>query len=177
MAKIGNIYLIGPMGSGKTAVGRELARRLKRRFVDTDCWIEKRTGATVADVFAKRGEKAFRALERQAVVRVSKTGGQVVALGGGAPCQPELRRVVRRSGLTVRLTCRQQALWKRLAAERRNRPLLQAPTAAQAKARLAKLLRAREKYYPKGDLRVSTTKMSARDAAKRIAVLLPRLEA
>ncbi|MBI5202672.1 MAG: shikimate kinase [Elusimicrobia bacterium] len=162
------------MGSGKTAGGRELARRLNRRFVDTDSWIEKKAGASVADVFAKKGEKAFRALERQAVAKVSKTNNQVIALGGGAPCQPEIRRAVSRTGLTVRLTCRQAALWKRLASERGKRPLLQAKTAREAKARFAALLRGREAVYPKGDLRVSTTRLNARHAAERIAKVLAR---
>ncbi|MBI4348161.1 MAG: shikimate kinase [Elusimicrobia bacterium] len=155
-------------------MGRELARRLRRRFVDTDCWIEKKAGATVADVFARKGETAFRALERAAIKRVSRTGGQVVALGGGAPMQPEIRRVVKATGIVVRLTCRQRALWKRLAAERGKRPLLEARTAAQGKARLAALLRRRERDYPKGDLRVSTTRRDTRRAARRIAELLSR---
>ena len=66
MAKNGNIYLIGPMGSGKTAVGRELARRLKRSFVDTDSWIEREAGAAISDIFARKGETAFRRMERGA---------------------------------------------------------------------------------------------------------------
>lgn len=174
MAKNGNIYLIGPMGSGKTAVGRELARRLKRRFVDTDSWIEREAGAAVSDIFARRGEKAFRALERRAVRRAAGTGGLVVALGGGAPTQTEVRRVLLTTGITVRLTCSQRDLWRRVAPKRATRPLLKGGTAAESRGRLAELLRRREGRYPKGDLRVSTSRHGARAAARRIAALLAK---
>lgn len=162
------------MGSGKTAVGRELARRLKRRFVDTDSWIEREAGAAISDIFARKGERIFRKLESAVVRRVSRSAGQVVALGGGAPCQPALRRVIATTGITVRLTCKQSALWRRLAPERETRPLLRAPNSAAGRARLASLLKRRAAEYPKGDLRVSTTRYGARAAARRIALLLEK---
>jgi len=90
-------------------------------------------------------------------------------LGGGAPAQPAVRKLLSASGTTVRLTCSQRALWKRLAPEKAVRPLLNAPTARQSRKRLAQLIRRREAAYPKGDLRVSTTRVSVERAARRIA--------
>ena len=168
MAKDGNIYLIGPMGSGKTAVGRELARRLKRRFVDTDLVLERRCGASIEDVFAKRGEPAFRRLERDEVRRVAKRSSLVVALGGGAPAQPEVRRLLSSTGTTVLLTCDQRTLWKRLAPRKRSRPLLHAPSDAHSRARLASVIRKRKHAYPKGDFHISTTRLDAKAVARAI---------
>ncbi|MBI4422360.1 MAG: ATP-binding protein [Elusimicrobia bacterium] len=169
MALRGNVYLIGPMGSGKSAVGRELSRLLRRPFVDTDAWIERRSGASVARLFERRGEAAFRRLERQAVRAAARRRGLVVALGGGAPAQPGVRSLLAASGLTVRLTCSQRALWRRLSPQRERRPLLRGRGAAESRARLAALLRRRAPLFPRGELRLSTTRLSAREAARRIA--------
>lgn len=173
MAKDRTIYLIGPMGSGKTVVGKSLARRLKRSFFDTDQWIERKTGQSIEDVFAKKGEPRFRSLERAAVKVAAKRPGAVVALGGGAPCQPEVRRVLA-TGITVRLTAKQRELWRRVSNQRHRRPLLKEGTPAQGQARLAELIRKREPSYPKGDVRVSTSGASPEAAAGRIAAALKR---
>lgn len=175
MAKDRNIYLIGPMGSGKTAVGQALAKQLKRRFLDTDSWIERRTRQSVEDIFAKKGEAHFRKLETRVVRQASRRRGSVIALGGGAPCQPAVQRVLA-TGITVRLTCRQRELWQRVAAKRHARPLLKAATAAESRAQLAALLRRRAAAYPKGDVQISTTRLGAKAAARRLAVVLKRKE-
>jgi shikimate kinase len=87
-----NLALVGFMASGKTAVGRALAQRLGRRFVDLDDVVEQRAGCAVEDLFAAQGEAAFRALERQVLAEVSAGSGQVIACGGGAVIDPENRR-------------------------------------------------------------------------------------
>lgn len=168
MARAGNVYLIGPMGSGKTAVGRALARRLRRPFLDTDAMIERRARLRVPEIFARRGERAFRALERAAARDAARVGGRVVALGGGAPSQPAIRALLARTGIVVRLTCDQRELWRRLVGKADGRPLLRAPTAAESRGRLAALLRKRAGDYPKGDLRVSTSLLTVEGAARVI---------
>ena len=89
----------------------------------------------------------------------------VVALGGGAPAQTEVRRLIRSTGATVRLTCEQRALWKRLAGDKDKRPLLK----AASRERLAAIIRSRKATYPKGDIRVSTTRLGVRAVAMKIA--------
>jgi len=80
-----NIVLIGFMGSGKTSVGKILARQLFKDFVDVDSVIEEEQNASVTDIFKTKGEKHFRALEQQCIDRLSKKKGQVIATGGGLP--------------------------------------------------------------------------------------------
>lgn len=161
------------MGSGKTVVGKALAKRLKRSFFDTDQWIERKAGQSIEDIFARKGEARFRGLERAAVKTAARRTGAVVALGGGAPCQPEVRRVLA-TGITVRLTAKQQELWRRVSEHRRRRPLLKEGTAAAGRERLAELIRKREPVYPKGDVRVSTSGLAPEAAAGRIAAALKR---
>ena len=166
-----NIYLIGPMGSGKTAVGRALARRLGWAFVDTDERVARSAKRSVAEIFRLSGERAFRRLEGGAVRLASARGRQVVALGGGAALIPGVLPRLQETGIIVRLLCDQRVLWRRLKATVGSRPLLRAATAAQSRRKLAAVLRARA-HYPAGDLRVSTSRLPAGGAAAAIMRLL-----
>jgi len=94
------VVLIGPPGSGKTTVGRALARLLETRFHDTDAAVEAATGRAIADIFVEDGEPAFRALERAEVTRALVEEDGVLALGGGAPMDPE-SQVALAAGHTV----------------------------------------------------------------------------
>lgn len=161
-----NLYLTGFMGVGKSAVGRALARRLRRPFVDLDAAIERRMGSTVADIFERRGETAFRRLERQTLAKAAKRKGVVVALGGGALLDARNRETVRRTGILVRLTCARRELVRRLRPQRARRPLL---AGGSLDARVASLAAARRRAYGTADLTVSTTKISNAAAAALIA--------
>jgi shikimate kinase len=116
------IVLVGFMGSGKSTVGRHLARRLGWGFVDMDERIEERAGQTIAAVFRAQGEAAFRALELEVAREVVVTPRRVIAAGGGAFAQPTTREVLRRSALTVFLECDFETLAARVPADGR-RPL------------------------------------------------------
>ncbi len=94
-----NIVLIGMMGSGKTTVGRLLARRLGRELADTDALIEQRTGRSIPDIFARDGEPAFRALELELCRELSGRKGLVIACGGGLPMQEEAIAALKKNGL------------------------------------------------------------------------------
>jgi len=161
-----NIYLTGFMGVGKSAVGRALARRLRRPFVDLDAAIEREMGSTVADIFARRGEKAFRTLERMALVAVSKKKSVIVALGGGTLLDVRNRKTVAETGILIRLTCTRRELIRRLRPKRAHRPLL---AGGSLDERVARLIAARRGAYGKAGLTVSTTKMSNAAAAALIA--------
>lgn len=98
-----NIYLIGPTGSGKTAVGRQLARDTGLRFLDSDHEIEKRTGVEVAFIFEKEGESGFRERETEMIRELASRSGVIVATGGGAVLSPENRRILADTGVVAYL--------------------------------------------------------------------------
>ena len=98
-----NIFLIGPMGAGKTTIGRQLARRLKMDFYDSDRVIEERTGADIPLIFEKEGEEGFRKRESAAIDDLTQTAGVVLATGGGAVLDEQSRRNMVSRGYCVYL--------------------------------------------------------------------------
>lgn len=96
-----NIFLIGPMGSGKTAVGRQVARLLDVPFHDSDAEIEKRTGVDIPFIFEREGEAGFRAREREAIEALTQLEPVVLATGGGAVLAPENRRLLAERGTVI----------------------------------------------------------------------------
>ena len=98
-----NVFLIGPMGSGKTAVGRQLARLLHYTFHDSDADIEAKTGVDIAFIFEKEGETGFRIRERESIDRLSRLESIVLATGGGAVIDPKNRTALAERGVVVYL--------------------------------------------------------------------------
>jgi shikimate kinase len=98
-----NIFLIGPMGSGKTAVGKYLARAIGAPFIDSDQEVERRTGVDIAFIFEKEGEAGFRQRERDAIESLTQIEPVVLATGGGAILLPENRRALASRGRVVYL--------------------------------------------------------------------------
>lgn len=119
-----NIYLIGFMGSGKSAIGRIISKILKRPFVDSDDFIENRAGCSISTIFSEQGEAEFRRLEREAVLELSELQGIVMALGGGAILDPDSWLVLTKTGVTVWLDWPFEILYQRIA-KKTNRPLAQ----------------------------------------------------
>lgn len=119
-----NIYFVGMMGAGKTTIGRHLARRLKKRFVDCDHEIEARTGVRIPVIFDIEGEAGFRKRESQVLQALSEERGLVLATGGGAVLAPQNRRLLAGSGLVIYLCVPPEELYARTKHDR-NRPLLQ----------------------------------------------------
>lgn len=163
------IYLTGFMGVGKSVVGKELARLLRRPFIDLDLSIERAAGSSVASLFARRGEEAFRLLERKALLRAAKRTGVIVALGGGTLLDPRHKAIVKK-GYLVALTCSRAELVRRLGPQRATRPLLAGGTLS---ARVGKLLVERKGAYEGADWSVSTTTNSPQAAASLIARRIP----
>jgi shikimate kinase len=123
MAANRNIFLIGPMGSGKTAVGRHLARLFHLTFHDSDADIEAKTGVDISFIFEKEGEAGFRAREKESIDRLTRLDSIVLATGGGAVIDPDNRRVLAERGTVVYLeTSIDQQLERTRHA--RHRPLL-----------------------------------------------------
>ena len=98
-----NVVLVGPMGSGKTAVGRQLARYLEMEFVDSDSEIERRTGVDITYIFDKEGEQGFRVRECAVIADLTRRDNVVLATGGGAVLDPGNRRLLSESGTVVYL--------------------------------------------------------------------------
>ena len=118
-----NIFLVGMMGAGKTTIGRQLARRLKLRFVDSDHEIEARTGVHIPLIFDIEGEDGFRRRETQVLADLTQERGLVLATGGGAVLSAENRANLAANGLVVYLSVEPALLWERLRQDKK-RPLL-----------------------------------------------------
>lgn len=123
MSKQNNVFLVGPMGSGKTAVGRQLARELRLEFIDSDSEIEERTGVDITYIFEKEGETRFRAREVAIIAELTRRDNIVLATGGGAVLDSENRKCLADNGVVVYLqTSVAQQLQRTQHAK--NRPLL-----------------------------------------------------
>jgi len=148
-----NIVLTGFMGSGKTSVGRALARLLGWRFRDLDSIIEGRAGMGVAEVFASRGEQWFRKVEGKAIFGLGRLRNTVIATGGGAPVRSRNRALLKAAGLVVYLKVPPSILARRLGTGR-GRPLLGPANGnpGRVEALVCRLLRARAKHYLKAGL-------------------------
>jgi len=138
-----SIFLVGPMGSGKSAVGKVLARLKGLRFIDSDAEIERRTGVDIAYIFEKEGEPGFRAREREVIDDLTRLTGIVLATGGGAVLLPENREHLTRRGVVVYLEASVTQQVERTK-HARHRPLL---LNADPAARLAELMGVREPLY------------------------------
>jgi shikimate kinase len=138
-----NIFLIGPMGSGKTTLGRRLAAALGREFIDLDDELEARCGVEVAVIFEIEGEAGFREREHALLAEVAEGRGRIIATGGGAVLREDNRQVLRDSGLVVWLKASVAQQLKRLERDRR-RPLLAAP---DRKERLMRMAEQRNPLY------------------------------
>jgi shikimate kinase len=138
-----NIYLVGLMGAGKTTVGRQLARRLGRRFVDVDHEIVERTGVSIPTIFEIEGEEGFRRREAQAIAELTAGTDVVLATGGGVVLNPDNRSRLHDTGWVVYLNVPPALLYERTRHDR-NRPLLRVP---DPKAKLEELHAVRDPLY------------------------------
>jgi shikimate kinase len=144
------VVLVGMMGAGKTTVGRRLAARLNRHFLDSDEEIEKAAQMTIPEIFEQRGEPEFRAGETRVIARVLKDEGVVLATGGGAFVNPETRALVKAEAISVWLKAEVDILFERVS-RRSNRPLLKT---ANPRATLEKLIEDRYPIYAEADVTV-----------------------
>lgn len=149
-----NIYLVGPMGAGKTAVGRQLASKLGLQFYDSDQEIEARTGVDIPYIFEKEGEQGFRSRERDVIADLTRLTGVVIATGGGAIVDPANRVRLREAGTVVYLdTSIDQQL--RRTGRSTTRPLLMT---GDPRAVLTTLRSTREPLYREiADIELDTT--------------------
>ncbi len=162
-----NIALTGFMAVGKTAVGRNLARRLKRRFVDLDKVIEKTAGMKVREIFSRKGELFFRQLEKETLAQVLRQNGQVIATGGGVVMDEDNLRLLLERSLLVCLSASPEVLLRRVGSGRQ-RPLL---AAADKAKRIKDLLKQREKNYASAHAFVDTSDLTVDQVVEKIIQL------
>ena len=144
------LVLVGMMGAGKTTVGRRLAARLNRQFLDSDEEIEKAAQMSIPEIFEQRGEPEFRAGETRVIARVLKDDGIVLATGGGAFVNEETRALVKGEAISIWLKAEADILFERVS-RRSNRPLLKT---ANPRATLEKLIEDRYPIYAEADVTV-----------------------
>jgi len=157
-----NVYLIGPMGSGKTAVGRRLATLLGKQFFDSDAEIEKRTGVDIRFIFEKEGEARFRERECEVIADLTALDGVVVATGGGVILDARNRERLAKSGTVVYLETNIETLVRRTKAAK-TRPLLMNDDPHAVLERL--MVARRPLYEATADLRIETTGRQVRAVA------------
>ena len=156
-----NLILVGPMGAGKSSIGKRLAERFGLRFVDVDQAIVERTGATIPVLFEHVGEAGFRQRERELLAEILQGEGQLVSTGGGAVIDPGNRRLIRERGFVVWLRVSVESQLKRVGRDR-NRPLLQTEDRERV---LRELSAAREPLYREvADLALDTDGLSPVEA-------------
>jgi shikimate kinase len=166
MAKADNIFLIGPMGAGKSTIGRLLAAELHLPFCDTDKAIEDRCGADIPWIFDVEGEDGFRARESSMLAELSEDNGLVLATGGGIILLAENRKMLRSRGFVVYLRASVDQQTARTAKDK-NRPLLKL---GEPREVLEQLMLVRDPLYNEvADMMIETDSRSPKDVAKDIA--------
>lgn len=158
-----NIVLIGFMGTGKTSIGRRLAARLNREFIDTDREIEKVTGLSIDQIFSRCGEIRFRSEEALVIKKVTQKRGCVIATGGGVVLNQENVARLQENGILIRLTASPEVIYRRVG--RKNRPLLKRNRSPE---QIERMLQEREPYYSCAALTIDTTNFEPDEIIERI---------
>ena len=156
-----NIVLTGFMGTGKSTIGKLLAEELKKDFIDTDLFIERRYGKSIPQIFEEEGEERFRDLEVNVIKEIAKRKNAVISCGGGVVLNPVNVERLRKKGRIVLLTASLEDIMKRIS-EDRKRPLLR-------KYKIETLLKLREPiYFSVADFIVNTTDVSVEETVNII---------
>ena len=161
-----SIALIGFMGTGKTAVGKALAERLDKEFVELDSLIEQKAGKTIPEIFNQDGEVTFRELEIEVTREVAERKNTVIACGGGVVLNEINIERLRKECIIVYLTASPRVILKRTLSNENERPLLEVSNKAQ---RIQELLRFRKPFYERAaDIKIDTSKLDISSAVEQI---------
>ena len=164
------IALVGLMGVGKTTIGRKLAQALDLPFYDADHEIETAAGRSIPEIFAEMGEAEFRAGERRVIARLLKSGPHVLATGGGAFMDPEIRGLIERGATSVWLKADLDVMVRRVS-RKDTRPLL---SGKDPRTVLTALMKERYPVYALADLTVETDDRPAGESVEAIVAALER---
>ena len=161
-----NVALIGFMGAGKTEVGKVLAKKLNKEFVELDSLIERKAGKSITEIFQQDGEIAFRELEIEVTKEISKGKNLIIACGGGIVLNKINIDRLRNESRIVYLTASPRIILKRIVNDGEERPLLKTPDKAME---IQELLRFRKPFYERAaDIKVDTSKLDIDSVAEQI---------
>jgi shikimate kinase len=163
-----HLILVGLPGSGKSTVGKAVAERVGRSFLDFDVEIERRQGKTIAEIFGEKGEGHFRELERALTEELRLMGNMILAPGGGWVTNPEVVRLLRPPSRLIYLRLRPETALKRLGAERTTRPLLMRPDPL---GEIKRLLSLRQAAYEAADHVIEVELLGVEEVIKRVSAL------
>jgi shikimate kinase len=167
-----NIYLVGFMGTGKTVVGKLLAERLDKEFIEMDEVVQERQGKEIVDIFAQEGEGVFRKLESELLRELSTACDLVISCGGGLICNEDNLELLKKSGTVFSLMASAATVYERTK-KYTHRPLLNVDKPLD---KIEKLLAARAPYYSQAHHSIDTDAISPDEAADKIIVLLKKHE-
>ncbi len=160
-----NLFIIGPMGAGKTTIGKQLSRVLGMEFIDSDQEIQRRTGVDIPTIFEFEGEEGFRTRERAVIDELTAKDGVVLATGGGVVLDADNRRVLSSRGFVIYLHCSPEQQYERTFRDR-NRPLIQTNDPL---GKLKDLMQQREPLYRQtADLVVTSERRNAQAVVREI---------
>ncbi len=164
-----NIILIGFRGTGKTTVGKLLANRLKRDFVDTDVYIEKGIGKTIQEIFEKEGEKGFRNIEAEAIEKISKMENMVIAAGGGVVLKSENIKNLKNNGCLILLEATPEVIYNRLIQDEKTAQQRPSLTKKNPYEEIKHLIVQRQQFYEDAaDYKIDTSNITCEEIVEEI---------
>ncbi|GHV10890.1 shikimate kinase [Bacteroidia bacterium] len=169
-----NIFLIGFMGSGKTAIGKRLAPVLGMQFLDMDAYIEEKQQKKISELFAENGEAGFREIEQKALHEMATYNNVVISTGGGAPCYFNNIDVMNAAGTTIYLKANPKMLAEQLDLCKQNRPLIKNKSLEELRVYVAQTLAEREKWYNQAQLTYPLTVTKSKEELLLVAEDLAR---
>ncbi|MDR2621916.1 MAG: shikimate kinase [Dysgonamonadaceae bacterium] len=159
-------FLIGYMGSGKTTVGKQLAKKLNLQFIDMDLFIENRYHKSISDIFEEKGESAFREIEQKALLEIIDFENVVISTGGGLPCFFNNMDMMNQSGITIYLKASIEELVERLRTGKQKRPLIKDKNPGEIKDFITTNLAKREEFYNKATFIFESDSLSSSENFK-----------
>ncbi len=163
-----NIYLVGFMGTGKTVVGKLLAKKLSRKCFDLDKLIEDKEGVSIPEIFSRNGEAYFRRLEKEALKKASNDKEVVVSCGGGVILDKDNIKLMKKTGMLVCLNAAPKVILKRISGNK-GRPLLNVDNPLK---RIELLLKMRAPFYAEADKTVNTSQLTIKEVVAKIAKMV-----
>ncbi len=165
-----NIVLLGFMGTGKTAVAKELSRRLKKEYVEIDDLIEKDQKDTIENIFKNKGEAYFRQVEKNITREISQKKDVVISTGGGVVLDEENIKNLEKNGILICLEASPKVIFERIK-KGTHRPLLKVENPMK---RIKELLEKRKPYYQKIDRHINTSHLSVKQVVNKIIEILKK---
>jgi len=162
------IFLIGFMGSGKTSIGKLLAGKMGKQFIDLDEEIEKESQRSIAALFEELGEDKFREIENSVLNKIIQTNECIIATGGGTPCFLNNNEIINKTGTSIYLKTSAENILSRLRSTISSRPLLKNIATGQLEEEIKKMIGLRKQYYEKANIVIDTDELNEQGTVELI---------